>query len=206
MTLKRALILLGAAALTAAMFLCVGCGGTQAKAPASVMANEYDGAPCWVPTEGYCLKKQSGNEKCVFGVGIVEGTRNTSLARDAALGRARTKIAGTLNTLVVGIVKEYAASASGGEEFGQAASDEQYLESVAKQIVTPLNLTGAEMVDSWISNSGKYYVLARLDVAEFKGIVGSMSQLSEKVRAAVTERADKAFADLDKEVAGASGN
>jgi len=199
MTLKRTLILLGAAALTAALFVCVGCGGTQAKAPGTVIANELDGAPCWVTKGGNCTGKDGDKAKFVWGVGNVSGTRNVGLAREAALGRARTDIARSLQTRVESMLKDYQATTTGGEEFGTAAADDQHIVDTTKQI-TDLTLSGTEMVDSWISQSGSFWVLARLDVDGFKDAVGRMNQLSETVRQAVVERADKAFAELDQEI------
>ncbi len=204
MTLKRTLILLGAAAMTAALFLCVGCGGSQAKAPATVIANELDGAPCWVTKGGSCYGKDGDKAKFVWGVGSVAGTRNVGLAREAALGRARTDIARSLQTRVEAMLKDYQATTTGGEQFGTAAADDQHIVDVSKQI-TDLTLSGTEMVDSWISSSGAFWVLARLDVDGFKDAVGRMNQLNEAVRQAVVERADKAFSELDKEIEAQGG-
>lgn len=199
MTLKRALIILGALALTAVLFTCGGCGGTKAKTPATVIANEFDGAPCWVTKGGSCYGKDGDKAKYVWGVGSVGGTRNTGLARESALGRARTDIARSLQTRVWAMLKDYQSTTTGGEEFGKSAADEQHIVDVSKQI-TDLTLSGTEMVDSWISNSGTFWALARLDVEGFKDAVGRMNQLSESVRQAVVQRADKAFEELDREV------
>ncbi len=204
MTLRRTLIILGAVALIAALFTCVGCGGSQAKAPATVIANELDGAPCWVTKGGGCYGKGGDKTKFVWGVGSVTGTRNVGLAREAALGRARTDIARSLQTRVEAMLKDYQATTTGGEQFGTSAADDQHIVDVSKQI-TDLTLSGTEMVDSWISNSGAFWVLARLDVDGFKDAVGRMNQLNEAVRQAVVERADKAFSELDTEIEAQGG-
>ncbi len=204
MTFKRTLILLGAAALTVGLFMCVGCGGTKAPATATVIANELDGAPCWVTKGGSCYGKDGDKAKFVWGVGSVAGTRNVGLAREAALGRARTDIARSLQTRVEAMLKDYQATTTGGEQFGTAAADDQHIVDVSKQI-TDLTLSGTEMVDSWISSSGAFWVLARLDVDGFKDAVGRMNQLNEAVRQAVVERADKAFSELDKEIEAQGG-
>jgi hypothetical protein len=61
-----------------------------------------------------------------------------------------------------------------------------------------MTLSGTEIVDSWTSDSGTYYALCRLNVDGFKDTVRRMTALSEAVRQAVVERADKAFEELDR--------
>ncbi len=69
---------------------------------------------------------------------------------------------------------------------------------MSKQI-TDISLTGTEIQDTWISNSGTYYTLMVLDVERFEESVSGMRRLSETVRQAITERAEAAFTDLDDE-------
>lgn len=199
MSLKRILAVGGLFIVVAALAVCVGCGGTHSKPPATIISNEFDGAPCWVTKGCSCYFKDGDKNKQVCGVGSVGGTRNTGLAREAALGRARTEIARSLQIRVKALLKDYQATTTGGEQFGQAAADEQHITDTAKQ-VTDMTLSGTEMVDSWISSSGNLYVLARLDVEGFKDAVSRMNNLSENVRQAVIQRADKAFEELDLEI------
>ncbi|MBK8015296.1 MAG: hypothetical protein IPK20_00430 [Betaproteobacteria bacterium] len=148
MTLKRILsVAVTATALILVALLCAGCGGAKENVPVSSPSNEFDGAPCWVTKSGHCIDKEGEKAKFVYGVGSVAGTRNTGLARDAALGRARTDIARSLQTRVAAMLKDYQATTTGGEDFGKAAADEQHIVDVAKQI-TDLNVSGTEMVDS----------------------------------------------------------
>ena len=204
MNSKRIFVLLAVVALAIGTVMFAGCGGTQPKTPANVVTNELDGAPCWVTKGGACTGKDGDKAKFVYGVGSVNGTRNVGLAREAALGRARTDIARSLQTRVEAMLKDYQATTTGGEQFGTAANDDQHIVDVSKQI-TDLSLSGTAMVDSWISKSGSFWVLARLDVDGFKDAVGRMNQLSEAVRQAVVERADKAFSELDKEIEAQGG-
>lgn len=170
------------------------CGSSdEKKGTGSVVKNELDGAPDWV----------MGNEntaKQICGVGSAAGTRNASLARTAAMGRGRTEVARTLQLQVKSMLKDYQSTTTGGEAFGQAANDEQHIEDVSKQI-TDQTLSGTELRKTWISNPGTLYVLMCMDIAKFKDVLNGMTQLNEQVRAAVVERADKAFEALDKETA-----
>lgn len=170
------------------------CGSSEEKQnTGSAVKNELEGAPDWV----------MGNEntsKQICGVGSAAGTRNASLARTAAMGRGRTEIARTLQVQVKSMLKDYQSTTTGGEAFGQAANDEQHIEDVSKQI-TDTTLTGSELRKTWISNPGTLYVLMCIDLQKFKDALNNMSQLNEQVRAAVVERADKAFEALDKETA-----
>ncbi|HNW83587.1 MAG TPA: LPP20 family lipoprotein [bacterium] len=177
-----------------ASILVSGCGSSEEKKnTGSAVKNELEGAPDWV----------MGNEntsKQICGVGSAAGTRNASLARTAAMGRGRTEIARTLQVQVKSMLKDYQSTTTGGEAFGQAANDEQHIEDVSKQI-TDTTLTGSELRKTWISNPGTLYVLMCIDLQKFKDALSNMTQLNEQVRAAVVERADKAFEALDKETA-----
>jgi hypothetical protein len=174
-----------------------GCAGTRPKPPATVVREELAGAPCWVTRGGGCYFKEAERAKYICGVGSVGGTRNVGLAREAAMGRARTEIARSLAVRVTSMLKDYQATTTGGVEFGTSAADEQHITDVSKQI-TDMTLSGTEIVDSWTSDSGTYYALCRLNVDGFKDTVRRMTALSESVRQAVVDRADKAFEELDR--------
>ena len=184
-------------AMAVSVMVCSGCAGTRPKPPASVVHQELASAPCWVTKGGGCYFKEAERAKYVCGVGSVGGTRNVGLAREAAMGRARTEIARSLAVRVASMLKDYQATTTGGAEFGTSAADEQHIADVSKQI-TDMTLSGTEIVDSWISSSGTYYALCRLDVDGFKDTVRRMTALSESVRQAVVDRADKAFEELDR--------
>lgn len=172
-------------------FFVMSCGSKEPAAPASAMQNELDGAPEWV------LNESSGGNGLICGVGSATGTRNVALARSTAQGRGRTAIARSLQVRVKAMLKDYQSTTTGGEAFGQAANDEQHIEDVSKQI-TDTTLSGTEQKNTWISKTGTLYVQMCMDVEKFKGAVNQMQQLDEKVRAAVVERANKAFNELDE--------
>lgn len=167
------------------------------KAPGEGFASEMAGAPDWITKncETYWGKKAKMDGK-VCAVGSVGGTRNITMARQGAVARARTEIARTLEVRVAAMLKDYQATVTGGEGFGMEASDEQYIVDVSKQI-TQLNLSGTELVETWISPNGTVFALVVLDVEKFKDIVNKATNLSEAVRKAVVERAEKAFQELD---------
>jgi hypothetical protein len=185
-------------AMSVAVLVGSGCAGTRPKPAATVVREELAGAPCWVAKGGSCyFKNDAERAKYICGVGSVGGTRNVGLAREAAMGRARTEIARSLAVRVTSMLKDYQATTTGGVEFGTSAADEQHITNVSKQI-TDMTLSGTEIVDSWTSDSGSYYTLCRLDVDGFKDAVRRMKDLSESVRQAVVDRADKAFEELDR--------
>ncbi len=170
----------------------ISCGGNSASNSGKEAPGEYADAPEWVLSGG------SADGKEICGVGTVEGTKNLSLARTSAYGRARTAIARMLNVKVKSMLKDYQATTTGGEQFGTASNDEQHIVDVSKQI-TDINLSGTEERKIWISKSGKITAgLVCLATEKFKNTISQMSQLDEAVRAAVVERADKSFSELDE--------
>ncbi|MBT3317408.1 LPP20 family lipoprotein [bacterium] len=180
-----------AAVLLSLVFVFAGCGGGP-KPMSDIVSNELDGAPDWV------INGRGDNDKMIYGVGSAGGSKNVALMRSTALGRGRTEIAHQLDLKVKSMLKDYQSTTTGGEYFGEAANDEQHIEDVSKQ-VTDLSLSGTRQEETWISKTGTLYVLVSLDIEAFKDIVNGMTHLSEQVRKAVVERADKAFAELDAE-------
>ncbi len=168
-----------------------GCASSGPKDPGSIIEEELKGAPDWV------LEGRGGDDDRIYGLGSVAGTRNVALARTTAQGRGRTEIARSLQLKVESMLKDYQASTTGGEYFGKHASDEQHIEDVSRQI-TDLTLNGTRQEKNWISDTGTLYVLMSLDVESFKDTINRMGQLDEEIRAAVDERADDAFRELNE--------
>ena len=165
--------------------------------PGAEMADELDGAPEWV-SRGCAAYWGDDDGARICGVGAMSGTRNPALARTAAMGRARTEIARSLQTKVRAMLKDYHSTTTGGDEFGIAAADEQTIDDVSKQI-TSMTLSGTTLQDTWISQNGTLYTLVALDVDRFNDSISRMTNLSESIRTAVRERADAAFRELDEE-------
>jgi len=183
--------------LALSLVAAAGCASTP-EPPGNLVRDELAGAPEWV-RKGCSHAWEDEDDKRICGVGSMGGTRNAGLARAGATARARTEIARTLQVQVESMLKDYQATTTGGQEFGRAAADDQHVTDVSRQI-TEMTLSGTEMVDSWISDSGTFYALVALDVERFKDAVGRMENLSEGVRRAVIERADEAFEDLDRQL------
>lgn len=192
--------LLGAAARLAAVpvvasALALACSSAPPKRVAQptrpAVQNEMAGAPEWIRRgcEAYWAEAPS---RGVCGVGSASGSRNIALMASTAEGRGRTEIARTLGTRVKAMLKDYQATTTGGEEFGTAASDEQHVVDVSKQL-TNATVNGAQRRDLWISPSGVVHALMVLDLERFQQTVWSMKQLSQSVRAAVAQRAAEEF-------------
>lgn len=183
------------------------CGGSQTQpvTPESgplageLVDAEGEPAPRWVTAPNTHRRDEEDN-KVLCGEGSMAGTRNMSMAQSASAGRARTNLAAQLETRVQSMLKDYQASTSGGAQFGGAANDEQHVVNAAKQ-VTDTTLSGTEVTDTWISSTSTLHTLVCLNVERFKGIVSSMEQLDEAIRAAVVQRAEAAWAELDETTA-----
>ncbi|WP_435549358.1 LPP20 family lipoprotein [Desulfobacterium sp. N47] len=187
------------------MMVCLGiglfaCAEKVPPKPELVMEREFDGAPDWVTKGCNSHKEDKKSPSKICGVGSCGSTRNPSLARESAIGRARTEIARKLQTKITSMLKDYQSTTTGGENFGNQAADEQHIVHVSKQI-TDMSLSGTEMVDSWVSKNGNFYALVVYDVDKFKDSVNQIGNLNESIRKAVIERADKAFEDLDAQTA-----
>jgi hypothetical protein len=163
-----------------------------APAPKNAMQAELVGAPKWVMMG--CAAYFGDKKTAVCGVGGVAGMTNPALARTAAVGRGRTEIARSLKLRVKSMLKDYAAVTKGGP--AAKLNNEEHIEDVSKQ-VTDLTLAGTRHEDTWVSNTGTFYALVVLDTSAFKEQVKDDKQLDEGVRAAIVERADKSFGELD---------
>ncbi|UCG52847.1 MAG: LPP20 family lipoprotein [Candidatus Latescibacterota bacterium] len=172
------------------------CGTPAPKLKGAQIAREFEGAPCWVIEACDCSKKTRG---MICGVGAMTGTANPALARNSATARATTNIARSLQIHVESWLRDYQATVTGDDEFNVAAADEQVVIDTAKQI-TDVTLSGVEIVETWISKTGTLYVLAALDTEGFSDSVGRIQNLSEEIRRAVIERAERAWSEQDEAI------
>ena len=172
-----------------ALGLTLGCG---APPPGNQLQADMAGGPDWVRKS--CAAFSGEKHAVICGVGVVKGTNNPAIAKSGAEGRARTAIARSLETRVKSMLKDYQSTT--GDMRG--ASDEQYVVDVSKQI-TNLALSGTDLKDTWVSDTGAWWALVVLDTEAFSSALDGMKQLDEKVRKAIVERAEKAFRELDKE-------
>ena len=132
----------------------------------------------------------------MIGVGAVGGVQNPEIAR--TLPWARADIARKIQVTITSLLKDYQATTTGKDHFGTDAVDEQHIEIISKQ-VSDMNLSGTEMVDSWVSDNGTDYVLVALHAEKFKESI-YRGDFSEGLKEAIIDRADKAFDDLDKNI------
>jgi hypothetical protein len=169
-----------------------GCGGAAQEEPKSAMSTELQGAPKWV-TSGCAAGLP--DKKAVCGAGGVSGMTNPALARSAAEGRARTELARSLQVRLKAMLKDYQAATQGGA--ANKTASEQHIEDVSKQI-TDATLNGTRLEETWVNETtGTFWALVVLDTETFKDSLKNMQQLDEAIRAAIVERADKSFAELD---------
>lgn len=173
-------------------FACAGGPEPSAMPDDSVLAD----APEWV-LKGCSAYWGDDDGARICGVGSMGGTKSISMARTGAIGRARTEIARSLQLKVKSMLKDYESTTTGGDEYGTAAADEQYVEDVSKQI-TDMTLNGTTLQDTWVASDGTLFVLVALDVDTFKDSLNNMTDLSETIRKAVQERADASFRELDE--------
>ena len=69
-----------------------------------------------------------------------------------------------------------------------AVNDEQHVENMVAQ-VAKMDMSGAGMEELWISETGTMWVLASVDIEEFSQKINQMTQLNERVREDIVERA-----------------
>ncbi|HEY5595035.1 MAG TPA: LPP20 family lipoprotein [Nitrospiria bacterium] len=168
----------------------MGCAGPQ---PAGVQPPE------WV-TKGSGAFEDSG-KNVFYGVGGVAGVRNKPLAKTASENRARAEITKIFETYTASLMKDYAASTTGGGAVtgASATSEEQYIEQAIKTF-SSATLSGVMIIDHWTDPSdGTLYSLARLDLESFKNSLEKIKELNSAVRDYVKKNAEKSFDNLAAE-------
>lgn len=163
--------------------------------PKTALEAEMQGLPPWAL--GKCQETLK-NKDALCASGSVQGMSSVSLARSAAEGRARTELSRVLSVRVKSMLKDYQSAAQGGPE--NETSSEQYIEDTSKQI-TDVTLSGSQVEETFVSETGTFWALVVLDVNAFKDSLQKANDLSEAVRAGIIERADRAFQSLDQATA-----
>ena len=174
---------------TAAIFVMSCAGGKPSP----------DEMPDWVTKGSRAFKK--GDQQAIYGVGGVTGVKNPPLAKTTAQNRARAEIAKIFETYTASLMKDYAASTTGGAAVSQDSPtlEEQHIEQAIKTF-SASTLSGVEIINHWNDPSdGTLYALARLDMAKFKNNLDKMKELNAGVRDFVRKNAEKAFDDLAAE-------
>jgi hypothetical protein len=156
---------------------------------------EYE-PPEWVIKSSGAFKDSNG--KAFYGVGSASGIKNYSLQRTAADDRARNDLAKVFEFYTKSLTKDYMASTTTGDF--TATSEEQNVE-VALKTVTSATLTGVLIIDHWEHpGRNELFSLARLDLISFKKNLDEHKELSNEVREAIKERADKLHEEMEQEV------
>lgn len=149
-------------------------------------------APDWVLVD--CTRYWNGRPGArLCGVGSVAGTRNLSLARTAAIGRARSQISEKLEPMVEGMLRDYSTAAAAADDDGATPLNAQQIANVTTQITQYTSLNGATLKDTWVAPDGTLYTLVDLDVEHFETALDQMSSLTDAIRTGVRERASAAF-------------
>jgi hypothetical protein len=168
---------------------------TSTPEPTRTTTNEYE-PPEWVIKSSGAFEDSNG--KAFYGVGSASGIKNYSLQRTAADDRARNDLAKVFEFYTKSLTKDYMASTTSGDF--TATSEEQNVE-VAIKTITSATLTGVLIIDHWEHpGRNELFSLARLDLISFKKNLDEHKELSNEVREAIKERADKLHEELEQEV------
>lgn len=188
--------------LMAVGLLTAGCAETP-----SMAVQDQKNVPKWVTSRG---QMSSGEKRVFYGVGSAANMMNPGLRRRAAEAQARRNISETMNVYVGALQKQYQAETTAGAM--DKHSVEQHVTDTMKQI-TEATLVGVQIVEYWehpLRNEA--YALARLDLEQFldvmksyQGAVGQSQELNARVRDYVRKNADKAYDELNQELAAKGG-
>lgn len=166
----------------------------------SHIANALAGAPEWVVGDCKIYLAKIGRSELLCASGAVGGSRNIALMKQNSAQRARVELANMLQTRIKAMVRDYQRSVTGGENFGTAADDEQFMENTSKSIVD-MTLSGTESIATWASQTGELWTLVVLNTESFMKALSNMKQLDANIVQYIERNAEKAFANLDAETA-----
>lgn len=155
-----------------------------------------DGSPKWANRGSGVY--ECGESKCFYGVGLLKGIQNPSLARQTVDNRARGEIAKMFDLYIAAMMKDYQRSTTAGNF--EASAEEQDVVS-AQKTITEVTLRGVEVKDHWTDpETGTAYALAILDLNGIMKSLEEAKQLNARVRDYVRANARRAFNDLDREL------
>ena len=155
-----------------------------------------DGKPRWVTRGSGAFDGENG--KAFYGVGIVTGIQNISLARQTCDNRARGEIAKMFDLYIAAMMKDYQRSTTAGDF--KASAEEQDVVS-AQKTITEVTLRGVELRDHWTDPQTRaIYGLAVLDLNGIMKSLNDANKLNNKIKGYVRANARRAFNDLDREL------
>jgi len=130
-----------------------------------------------------------------YGVASAYGMRNFSLLRSTADNRARDELAKVFQSYTASLMRDYMASTSPEDS---NAIQERHPEEQVIETVTPLALSGVEIVDHWQHpKTGEFFSLARLSLDAFKGSLDQATDLDAGVRDYFRQNAERLHAQLE---------
>jgi len=101
-------------------------------------------------------------EDAIYGVGMAL-KQNPSLARKAAIARAREEVASTVNTKVSSMLKDFMQESGVGEN----AQALEFTQNVTKQ-VTSVSLEGSKVKEVYPAKDGTFYVLVEYPLDQLR--------------------------------------
>ena len=153
------------------------------------------GAPKWVAQGSGVMNTKT--DKAFYGVGSIIGIKNEPLAWEAAENRARAEIARNFKAYTDYLMRDF-ATATNISDFTK--SEEQQKVERALKTVSTVTLNGVRPVERYKDKeSGIYYVLAKLELADVKSNLEESKELSAEARDFVRKNADRLFDTLEKE-------
>ncbi len=164
---------------TISIFLIAGCAGT--KSGTSEDMGMGKDVPSWAGGKTA--------EDAFYGVGFAK-KQNASLAKKAAVARARTEISEAVGIQVNSMMKDFMQESG----IGETAQALEFTESVTKQ-VTSTTLEGSVIEDTYFANDGTVWVLV---VYPLNNVRENALSAANREEALYNEfKASQAFKELD---------
>jgi hypothetical protein len=177
-----------------------GCGGAaehSGVSEGSRFAGEFKDAPSWVRTQQCGGDAVKNPDKMVCGVGdhAIVNRASIGLSRRAAAATARSAIARNLSAQVNSLLEKYSGEYTAGDEAGSTGETEGRTREAIEEI-SKMPLSGAQVVDSWISSSDTMYVLVALDHDKAMDAIKKNAALSARQKAIIDANAQEMFDTL----------
>lgn len=164
-----------------------------AKPPAGSPTQIAD-APEWVH------KGSRAAQGSVFGVGAVQGIKNTELARTSAGNRGRAEISKILEVYSASLMKDFQESVTAGNF---KASDDAQLVSQAIKTFSANLMNGTELKEYWLDPSRNvWYALVELNFERSRETAALKAKMSDGVKAWLDKNGSRVLGDLEQEGGG----
>jgi len=154
------------------------------------VGNEFNDAPSWV--------RKPNIQGYITGLGVAPPNRGDDIAlqRSEAMAIARDDIARHIETKVGGLFDKFAESTGAKNNESFARDVKSKIRNVVKQ-----KLRGTRTKDSWMSASGKLYLLMTLETKEvLKMLKQSTSNLTDKDTQYQRFLSEQNLKELEKEL------